>query len=409
MNRAHDPLANLADALGEDIVAAPAALLAAEAARERGGSLGVAAAFDRIVARAERRARWRRLKQRLRAFVPSMAALASWPSAMAAVASIAVIVVAGDLYLHVGVDRSPYLTAAPVLAPGSDAAASRREVAPPPLAFGEERRGDADKVVAAPAGAPAAKPPEPAAAYAPRRIATVRIGGSADVAAPAPPRPAPAPADAARRITTMRITESGGVAAPPLAATRPASAGLIEPLPFSEDRDQPRAAKRARAAAAPPAQPPQQLAAVPAQQPAPASAPLDRPAAGRDAVPTFAWPLRAGSLADARPAKPDARSDGLGLDIAVPVGTPIHAAADGLVVYADDEQGLGKLVLVRHSGGFVTAYAHAERILVRVGDSVKRGQVIAKSGRTVAAPLLHFEIRRGATPVDAKQYLPALQ
>jgi len=64
-------------------------------------------------------------------------------------------------------------------------------------------------------------------------------------------------------------------------------------------------------------------------------------------------------------------------------------------------------VLVRHSNGFVTAYAHASEILVKRGDAVKRGQVIVKSGQTgsVTSPQLHFEIRKGATPVDPAQYL----
>jgi murein DD-endopeptidase MepM/ murein hydrolase activator NlpD len=64
-------------------------------------------------------------------------------------------------------------------------------------------------------------------------------------------------------------------------------------------------------------------------------------------------------------------------------------------------------VLVRHSNGYVTAYAHASEILVKRGDQVKRGQVIARSGQTgnVSSPQLHFEIRKGANPVDPTQYL----
>ena len=67
----------------------------------------------------------------------------------------------------------------------------------------------------------------------------------------------------------------------------------------------------------------------------------------------------------------------------------------------------GLLVLVRHPNGFVTAYAHASDILVKRGETVKRGQVIAHAGQTgsVTSPQLHFEIRKGATPVDPSQYL----
>jgi murein DD-endopeptidase MepM/ murein hydrolase activator NlpD len=92
----------------------------------------------------------------------------------------------------------------------------------------------------------------------------------------------------------------------------------------------------------------------------------------------------------------------------VPEGTPVKAAEDGVVAYAGNElKGYGNLVLVRHSNGFVTAYAHTSEILVKRGDAVKRGQVIAKSGQSgnVTSPQLHFEIRKGSTPVDPSQYL----
>ena len=92
----------------------------------------------------------------------------------------------------------------------------------------------------------------------------------------------------------------------------------------------------------------------------------------------------------------------------MPNGTPIKAADDGVVTYAGDElKGYGNLVLIRHSTGYVTAYAHANEILVKHGDTVKRGQVIARAGATgsVKEPELHFEIRKGATPVDPSQFL----
>jgi murein DD-endopeptidase MepM/ murein hydrolase activator NlpD len=64
-------------------------------------------------------------------------------------------------------------------------------------------------------------------------------------------------------------------------------------------------------------------------------------------------------------------------------------------------------VLLRHSNGFVTAYAHASELDVKRGDKVKRGQIIAKAGQTgnVTSPQLHFEIRKGSTPIDPMQYL----
>lgn len=123
-------------------------------------------------------------------------------------------------------------------------------------------------------------------------------------------------------------------------------------------------------------------------------------------VPGFRWPVRGRVIAGFGPKPNGLQNDGINL--AVPEGTPVKAADDGVVAYAGNElKGYGNLVLVRHSNGFVTAYAHASEIMVKRGDSVKRGQVIAKSGQTgsVTSPQLHFEIRKGATPVDPSQYL----
>lgn len=98
-----------------------------------------------------------------------------------------------------------------------------------------------------------------------------------------------------------------------------------------------------------------------------------------------------------------------GIDIAAPEGAPIHAAATGTVVYADSRlAGYGKLIILRHRHNQFTAYAHNQRNLVRKGDRVKAGQVIAHVGKTgrATAPHLHFEIRRGSIPVDPLSYLP---
>jgi murein DD-endopeptidase MepM/ murein hydrolase activator NlpD len=122
--------------------------------------------------------------------------------------------------------------------------------------------------------------------------------------------------------------------------------------------------------------------------------------------PGFRWPVR-GRVIQAFGPKPNGLQND-GINLAVPEGTPVKAAEDGVVAYAGNElKGYGNLVLVRHANGFVTAYAHAADILVKRGDTVKRGQVIAHSGQTgnVTSPQLHFEIRKGATPVDPAQYL----
>ncbi|MCK1360071.1 LysM peptidoglycan-binding domain-containing M23 family metallopeptidase [Bradyrhizobium sp. 199] len=124
------------------------------------------------------------------------------------------------------------------------------------------------------------------------------------------------------------------------------------------------------------------------------------------ALPTFRWPVR-GKVVTSYGAKTNGKSND-GINLAVPEGTPVKAAEDGVVAYSGNElKGYGNLVLVRHSNGYVTAYAHASELLVKRGDPIKRGQVIAKSGQSgeVASPQLHFEIRKGSSPVDPLQFL----
>jgi murein DD-endopeptidase MepM/ murein hydrolase activator NlpD len=124
------------------------------------------------------------------------------------------------------------------------------------------------------------------------------------------------------------------------------------------------------------------------------------------ALPTFRWPVR-GKVVTGYGAKTNGKSND-GINLAVPEGTPVKAAEDGVVAYSGNElKGYGNLVLVRHSNGYVTAYAHASELLVKRGDTIKRGQVIAKSGQSgeVGSPQLHFEIRKGSSPVDPLQFL----
>jgi len=92
-----------------------------------------------------------------------------------------------------------------------------------------------------------------------------------------------------------------------------------------------------------------------------------------------------------------------GINIAVPTGTPVKAAEDGVVAYAGEElKGYGKLILIRHTNGLISAYAHNSSLLVAKGDKVRRGQNISLSGQTgsVTSPQLHFEVRQGAVPID---------
>jgi len=139
---------------------------------------------------------------------------------------------------------------------------------------------------------------------------------------------------------------------------------------------------------------PQQTAALP---PAQAVAPS---ASG------FSWPLRGKLLSAFGAKKGGEHNDGINIQAAR--GAPVAAAADGTVIYAGNElRGFGNLVLIKHSGGWTTAYAHNESLLVKKGDTVTRGETVAKAGSTgsVASPQVHFELRRGTRAVNPLDYL----
>ena len=128
------------------------------------------------------------------------------------------------------------------------------------------------------------------------------------------------------------------------------------------------------------------------------------PAAKAEDKPEFRWPAK-GRVISGFGSK---GGNGDGIAIAVPEGTSVKAAEGGTVAYAGEElKGYGKLVLVRHDNGFVSAYAHNGELNVKRGEKVSRGQTIAKSGSTgnVTSPQLHFELRKGSTPVDPTKYL----
>ncbi|MBI1980420.1 MAG: peptidoglycan DD-metalloendopeptidase family protein [Methylocystis sp.] len=121
--------------------------------------------------------------------------------------------------------------------------------------------------------------------------------------------------------------------------------------------------------------------------------------------PEFRWPARGRIIQGFSSGGND------GINIAVPEGTQVKAAEGGVVAYAGNElKGYGNLVLIRHPNGFVSAYAHNGELDVKRGDQVKRGQTIAKSGQSgnVGSPQLHFELRKGSTPVDPTRYLAGL-
>ena len=120
----------------------------------------------------------------------------------------------------------------------------------------------------------------------------------------------------------------------------------------------------------------------------------------------FMWPVDGKILSQFGRQKSGTMNDGVNL--AVPAGTSVKAAESGVVAYAGNElKGYGNLILVRHKDSWVTAYAHNSKLLVKRGDKVRRGQVIAKSGKSgsVYQPQLHFELRRGSKPVNPMKHL----
>lgn len=122
----------------------------------------------------------------------------------------------------------------------------------------------------------------------------------------------------------------------------------------------------------------------------------------------FTWPAQGRILKGFGPGATGERNDGL--EIAVPLGTPVHAAADGVVAYVgSDIQSLGGLVILKHGDGWTSVYGHAGDLLVQRGQAVHKGQTIALSGDSGATdrPALHFELRQGRDPIDPLTRLPA--
>ena len=146
---------------------------------------------------------------------------------------------------------------------------------------------------------------------------------------------------------------------------------------------------------------PAQVAALP-PEPKPLTAPPPRAAA------RFIWPLKGKILSGFGPAEKGLHNDGINISAAP--GTQVKAADNGVVAYAGNElKGFGNLLLVKHADGWITAYAHNDKLLVKRGDEVRQGQVISTVGRTgnVDQPQLHFEIRQGTQSVDPLKHLDA--
>ena len=225
---------------------------------------------------------------------------------------------------------------------------------------------------------------------------------------------APAPSASSLAMATPPPSPPPPQAVPsaPPAAPAPVAA---QPIPL--DRPPPRPP-----AAGPTSAPPPSVAAAPAPAeqvapPPPASHEAAAPPARAAAAPppaahgggAFLWPVR-GRIIEGYGAGPDGTHND-GINIAAPRGAAVEATDGGVVAYTGNElRGYGNLVLIKHPNGFISAYAHCDLILVKTGQKVARGQVIARVGATgnVGEPQLHFELRRGKKPVDPSDYLAPL-
>lgn len=223
---------------------------------------------------------------------------------------------------------------------------------------------------------------EPAPVEATRRVRP-GMATPMQAQAPAPIQPKPAPMQQVASATSEPLVS-------PARPLEPQKVAAVEPQPV---KPAPVAVQ-----AVPPAPAP-----APAAQPE-AKAPVSEPEQTASlSAGNFRWPARGRVIAGF-----GANGGNEGINIAVPEGTPVKAAEAGTVTYAGSEvKGYGNLVLIRHENGFVSAYAHNGSLSVKRGEQVKRGQVIATSGQTgnVTSPQLHFEIRKGATPVDPIKHL----
>jgi murein DD-endopeptidase MepM/ murein hydrolase activator NlpD len=231
----------------------------------------------------------------------------------------------------------------------------------------------------------------------------IQVGRTLVIPGAGPTRLAAAPGSVAALPPTPRPEvpqPTTGLDLPPPAALQPpsVSAAALAPPPVPPEAKPGPAATPPLVSAAPP----------PREVPETSDANSDAtpPAAGTGA---FLWPVRGHVLATYG-TKPDGTHND-GINIAAPRGTAVQAVEGGVVAYTGNElRGYGNLVLVKHANGWISAYAHCDAILVKRGEKVERGQVIARVGSTgnVNEPQLHFELRRGQHAVDPREFMPPL-
>lgn len=281
----------------------------------------------------------------------------------------------------------------PVYNPGASSVASA------PAAV----RGAAHQATAYPAARPAglaATTARPGAAMAPTRTAVSEAPGKAvrqaqqDVHAKAGSAERTAKVIAASRAAVQQPVKAGQ---PPQSLQQQAQA-IAKPAAQAQ---QPKvAAAKAQVQAQAPAIPEPK---APERQQVAVAAPEAAVAKEQSSGGSFRWPARGRIIAGF-----NGRSGNEGINIAVPEGTPVKAAEGGVVAYAGSElKGYGNLVLIRHENGWVSAYANNGELMVKRGEKVARGQTVAKSGQSgnVSTPQLHFELRKGSTPVDPMPHL----
>ncbi|HWK94351.1 MAG TPA: LysM peptidoglycan-binding domain-containing M23 family metallopeptidase [Pseudolabrys sp.] len=231
----------------------------------------------------------------------------------------------------------------------------------------------------------------------------IKVPGSSRQAVAQQPRQAAPQMQAQAPQPQMQPPQRYAAAAPAPApqVTRPQTTAAQSSWPNNAP-SQPRTIPIDRAPAAEPTQSVRMASQeTPKAEPAP-----EKAAEPAGSLQSFRWPVH-GRVIAGFGSKPNGTQND-GINIAVPEGTQIKAADDGVVAYSGNElKGYGNLVLVRHANGYVSAYANASELLVKRGDTIRRGQVIALSGQTgnVTSPQLHFEIRKGSTPVDPTKYL----
>jgi murein DD-endopeptidase MepM/ murein hydrolase activator NlpD len=245
-----------------------------------------------------------------------------------------------------------------------------------------------------PGGAAVAPTREPAPALASASASEIQIARASDPSPDAAPPAVPATA-----VESTSLPAPTAAANPTIAAAPPVSAPVAAAPPVRAVAPEPTPAPAVPYVAAPPPPAPRPAPQVAEIEPAAVTLPAR---AGRG----FQWPVRGRVISDYGPKGGGLQNDGI--NIAAAHGAPIRAAEHGVVVYAGNElRGFGNLLLVRHADGWMTAYGHADEILVARGDQVRRGQVVARVGSTgnVTTPQVHFEIRRGSRAVNPREHL----